>query len=506
MKRSDDMRDLKTRLDDLSRFHTKAGPQTVIDKAAVSLADERGNRGRAKSPLSGRRLFVAAAIATLGAVMIPLAMGLLDSRTDAPIGASDTASTVITTAVAPDAEASTLTMTWQTTTRFDSVSGEADVFDFAAAMDVAVMVGWEPDGTRFDGVIWYSIDRVKWQEVADPDGLLTGTPDENGVDGAQGITGVIRHANRFLAWGFLHCTAGTHFDCPVALLESTDGIEWQLIETNGLGAMMNIGGDGVFRIFDLDDRLIAFGASDPAGTPGAWQSQDGVSWTSVTGFEPGQPAVVADVAAGPTGFVAVGSVGTRYVDLRPAVWVSSDALTWSRLTDETEAGTDAQVEIDATHPGKVEMTGVVAEPTGWIAFGRDGFGISGRPGGGYERTDVAIWVSQDGTHWQRVHSETFSPGVAFVSDVATDGDRVVMIGNQISFDDTAGSVAAVWISQDGGSTWVRDNAYSPQFGDLQEGPGGAASMGEFLAQEDGVFTVLGRNEGDYVLWQGQWDE
>ena len=180
------------------------------------------------------------------------------------------------------------------------------------------------------------------------------------------------------------------------------------------------------------DAQVAVGSAN--GFPAAWISTDGGSdWAKATGENPavlGRPGSeqLTDVAAGGSGWVAVGGVVAGAAQ-HPVVIVSPDGLTWAAADGEPAfAGQDVYTEQ--------------------VAAGSAGYVIVGymRTAGG----DVPqAWYSAGLSGWQRASGEDAldgeSGGRQMLAVTAT-GSGFVAVGLQ-------GNSPVVWLSPDG-KTWT----------------------------------------------------
>jgi hypothetical protein len=155
-------------------------------------------------------------------------------------------------------------------------------------------------------------------------------------------------------------------------------------------------------------------------------SQDGITWQRLLDEAPFADAgILSDVARGGPGLVALGNV---YQDGGgvPAVWTSSDAVSWERVQHRDAVfGGDEDLSIRTL--GRVG--------SGFVAFGAEGDVASGEFG-------VVSWVSPDGLSWSRVALDADAFGEDVVSSVVSGGPGVVAFGT------------ALWASSDGRS-WDR---------------------------------------------------
>jgi hypothetical protein len=175
-------------------------------------------------------------------------------------------------------------------------------------------------------------------------------------------------------------------------------------------------------------RFVATGvALDAAGV--FLDSTDGLTWHRQP--PPGSNAYPANLAAGPRGIVAVGTV-----DDLTASWSSPGGLTSTARADAFRVpgiGTDT-----------VRVTSVVDTDDGWLAVGRRDPACNLNCGTAPVR--AIAWTSTDGLHWTRVPDQS-SMSRAAMTGVARLGSGFVAVG-------LAASRAAVWTSTNG-STWTR---------------------------------------------------
>jgi len=111
--------------------------------------------------------------------------------------------------------------------------------------------------------------------------------------------------------------------------------------------------------------------------PAMWWSAEGQAWEVAAVPELARGAWIQDLAAGPTGFVAIGGVGER-----GAIWTSADGRAWSA--------------VDPDRAGLVRgsLWSVAVTDAGFIVVGQDDPGV--------ENADAAIWASVGLERWRRV--------------------------------------------------------------------------------------------------------
>lgn len=200
------------------------------------------------------------------------------------------------------------------------------------------------------------------------------------------------------------------------------------------------------------------------------RSSDGKTWKSGTsGPGSGPPS---DIAAGPNGIVAIGTL-----DEKTASWFSTDGIHWQyhlKVFPKSLGASDL-----------VTVTDVVATPTGWLAVGRDDEACFVACESNTQR--AMVWTSTDGLSWTRVRSAAL-PGGGMNSVTATEGGFV-------AGGDSEGR-AAFWTSPDG-LTWAR--VPDPGFGAEGESisvVGVAAAGGTIVA----VGMARSDTGSDVVAW------
>jgi hypothetical protein len=151
------------------------------------------------------------------------------------------------------------------------------------------------------------------------------------------------------------------------------------------------------------------------------------------------------IAAGPTGVVAIGSIGDHF-----ASFTSTDGQTWLPHKDAfplPSLGTDS-----------VELTDIVPNGDGWIVVGRRDENCMFDCGLTSKRTYV--WTSPNGINWTRLPDQASLKGGGMTA-ITQAGAGFIAAG-------VANGHAAIWRSPDG-STWAR----VPD--DVMFGPPGGAS-------------------------------
>jgi len=241
-----------------------------------------------------------------------------------------------------------------------------------------------------------------------------------------------------------------------AVLTSADGTTWSVA-----GALSGPDAAGIGGPLAFDGHVYVALGGEPGGvyygdqTNGAaWVSTDLRHWTKA----PDQVAMAGvlswnGIAAGPSGFVAIGYEGGG-----GTLWTSPDGLTWTLLID------------DVAFPAEA------AEPRA-IATTTDGFLVVGRVG-----NEAAAWTSPDGLRWT-LHAP-FRGGTGVVlNGLAHGAAGWVSIGSGGPLPAVPPSdyqaPAAGWTSSDG-VTWQAGPPSSTLlglYGDVVAVPGGFVAAG-----------------------------
>jgi hypothetical protein len=217
---------------------------------------------------------------------------------------------------------------------------------------------------------------------------------------------------------------GTSVLVGESIWTSVDGIEWAVANEGARAQVVTYSDHGYL-----------------AGFQGfAWSSQDGVSWEPEE-LDSSLDIEVWSLGYGDPGYVAVGLVETSG-GLHAAITYSPDGVTWNRV------------------PNTGNMFGDPEQTYRWltardVAYGSEGYVVVGEDdfaGGGMK---VAIWISPDGTTWNRVeHDDAVFGGSSDdewfnVYAVASGGAGYVAVGE---IDSSERHTGAVWFSPDG-HTW-----------------------------------------------------
>lgn len=324
----------------------------------------------------------------------------------------------------------------------------------------------------YDGRIWLSEDGTEWRTVTDPD---LGGPNN------QLIYSVAAAGAGLIAVG----VADDGGDLDVVVWTSTDGVEWERIISPHLGGP----GDQVIWPFGnpvmVTDELFLVSGTDN-NNAAIWASADGRDWSKVDISNPGgrgEQVITELVAAGPGSVLGVG-----WGHLDASVWTSEDETTWTRVESAAFQGPGGQrmTGVITTKDGLVAVGDLVSyEKIYFLGRGAD------------ETSDAAVWLSTDGADWERVDGLE-ELGDQHMYNVGVLGSTLIAVGIDSPdprtgglFDAGPGSSrdvdAAVWISNNGRS-WSKVHS---------DALGGENWQDIFdLAELDGVLLAVGGDDAE----------
>lgn len=266
--------------------------------------------------------------------------------------------------------------------------------------------------------------------------------------------------------------------------------------------------------------VVAVGRS--GAEPVAWTTRDGAAWDrhAVAVLDPGGgPERMTAVAAGPSGFVAGGSVGPELFERHARFWRSADGIAWLPVADDPVAFADAEVRGITGFQGgfvAVGVVGSVQDPTGAVAWtspdgvawsrvadpafdGGEAVSVAPAPWGGLlavgstvDRRSAVAWISADGRSWTRAPDEDarkHSGGFAWMTDVVGIGDEAIAVGDVQGLQR---GTAVSWVTRDG-LTWLKSPEAPVQEGAefyaITPGGAGAFAVGAFGAPDSYVPDV-----------------
>jgi hypothetical protein len=263
---------------------------------------------------------------------------------------------------------------------------------------------------------------------------------------------------------------------PASLEISWQRVPEQAALEDGWIAAVAPGGPGYVAVGGTVGCTVLPGCLDDAAV---WISADGLIWERVespslrgdvtqqvlSGERVDGGQYMNDIAAGPSGFVAVGAApvvdadpASGYID-RPGIWLSPDGREWELLPHDEEVlarvdelrrvlvfedrfvafgGTLAFASTDGVEWERAAVGGVILDATVWndllVAVGESG----GLP---------AVWISQDGMEWARVDDADLTTASGRLQGVGGNAAGLVALGTN-----SIGRVTA-WHSENG-SDWA----------------------------------------------------
>jgi hypothetical protein len=316
------------------------------------------------------------------------------SRTPArsAVPASPSPSVSLEPSLAP-VKPSTLTVSWKTAD-VTGIGGISDLAGVARSGDAYVLLAELPYGDEYGSAAWVSTDGRTWELAkefpkterivalaASGPGFVVAGRGEHGpavwtsVDGRAwlpsidaslqdgGIQKLVPTASGMVAFGWRGDGDAT------AIWTSPDGFEW-LAATNETGQRV---ARGLQAVGSYEGRAIAFVNDDDPSGLGIWETTGRAEWTR-TGTLKGAKSM-AKVAGGDRGWVAL--------DGRKA-WTSPDGRAWSKAV-----------------PGPDVTADVVVDPSGFIAVGFVG-SLPGDTCGDQRPFAGHTWTSSDGRVWKRM--------------------------------------------------------------------------------------------------------
>jgi hypothetical protein len=212
-----------------------------------------------------------------------------------------------------------------------------------------LLVAWgrvpQPDRNQFGdmGGVFVSRDGRTWQEIA----IDHGVNDAN----TSTISGVAAGPLGYLAIGNVCCEPES-----AAIWHSDDAITWRRLELEG-----DINGF-VTAAIGVEGGWVALGGTRDGSAGELWFSADGRTWETVLRVESGPFARgLADLARGPHGLVAVGTVIAPDGSYDGGVWRSDDGRSWDRIGADDPALSgigEAQLTAVLGHAGGIFVNGI----------------------------------------------------------------------------------------------------------------------------------------------------
>lgn len=230
------------------------------------------------------------------------------------------------------------------------------------------------------------------------------------------------------------CTPGAEgaepSDCHASVWTATLAGGWtRAPDQSGLevGYMVSTSGPepGMFDVAAGPSGIVAIGFANDRTFDGLgvaiWRSSDTRTWQRAQ-VEPALfSARVAAVAAGPQGYVIVGYVIGAGPRARAAAWTSPDGVTWTRAADSADMAVGPCLDT-GEEPDCGGMRAVVATGSGFVAVGDARTGTAGKA------IQPAAWTSGDGLTWERADVGG-DERKGSLSGVTTGGPGLVAVGN-----------------------------------------------------------------------------
>ncbi len=301
-------------------------------------------------------------------------------------------------------------LTWTRLPDDESVLGFGALMRSVTAYDDGfVAVGSDDSGGDADAAVWLSPDGLSWTRVAHDESVFGGEVDQLPD---QLMVSVAAFGGGLVAVG----ESSSVFEINAAVWTSPDGLDWTRVRPDE-----SIFDDAVtLDVTAWGGGLAAVGidVSDGDADAAVWTSADGVAWERVSHdeavFGGDGDQIMVSIASFDGGLVAVGLDQVGREDA--AVWMSSDAVTWTRVPhDESIFG--------AGETGGAEMTSVETFDLGLVA-------------GGIEQvegdTDAVVWTTSDGLTWMRVSDAMIFGGddLQKIASLAVVDGNVVAVGRQ----------------------------------------------------------------------------
>ena len=254
---------------------------------------------------------------------------------------------------------------------------------------------------------------------------------------------------------------------------------------------------------------IGYAFDDELGGPRIWQSPDGRTWQrNPFAFGPsGEQARFSAIAASSRGYVIVGRVfgggiSNETLGARAAAWISSDGITWERAADTERMDVGPCLDT-GEEPSCGGMRAVVATPDGYVAVGDARTGIDG------QTSQPAAWTSPDGLTWTRSGDaglgigggETVNQG-GFLSGVTVGGPGLIAVGTICRPDCFGTASGGVAVSSANGSTWTATEVTgAPMLQDVTTAGGQVFALGSFDPDGDQPVELQLWRSDDGVTWQ-----
>ncbi len=216
---------------------------------------------------------------------------------------------------------------WERVLHDDAVFGPGGhqwMWSVTAAGPGVVAVGHQGSFDDRDVAIWYSTDGQTWH--------VSPSEEDLAVPGHQVMIATAATEGVVVAAGY-DARSG---DRDAAIWISTDGVDWQQVESSDLVAP---GDQQIMGITATSTGFVAVGYDGASGDWDAavWTSPDGLNWSRMNRHEAlggDGDQIMNAIAETSDGFVAVGSI-TRDGLEQPAVWTTDDGVAWMLVDPDT---------------------------------------------------------------------------------------------------------------------------------------------------------------------------
>ena len=258
---------------------------------------------------------------------------------------------------------------------------------------------------------------------------------------------------------------------PRALWRSPDAVTWRRTDlpTNAADFPRTLAARG--------DLVVVGGAAGEDDAALAWTADASGAWSR---SELLADAGVFGAAAGPTGFVMVGTAGRHTDAARPAIWSSADGGRWQRVEPMSDGRLYGSFD-DVVNTGSRFIAFGQVSPTPIPA-------LADFPIPDDRRYEGVPWISEDGVAWRPLDA----PGLfawAHISAIAVAPGRLTALGWLTSPTDGKRTPAG-WASSDG-LAWTRIALH----GTVQVGPVTTA-----VADSDGRIVAFGDGSEPGGFW------
>lgn len=241
-----------------------------------------------------------------------------------------------------------------------------ETFLFAVATDGSRYVAVGRAGAA--AAAWISTDGVAWERAPD-------APELHGEPEAH-MTSVVRGPDGFVAGGWAGLFTET---VEPRLWTSPDGLAW----TPAIQTTPTIAEGRVLSIAAGPSGFLAVGTTGPEARPtgsATWTSPDGAAWTRIDPALPGEGGLMVSAIPTAAGFLVVGS---DLDERRAMAWISADGRgPWTATPEQPSL---------QNHGLKIRMTDVTASGGQFVAVGDYLFGT--------QYGNATSWTSADGLTW-----------------------------------------------------------------------------------------------------------